>query len=131
MLVWRKLEPAQKEFQGGVITIGNFDGLHFGHQALFAKARASGAPVIVITFDPHPAQVLRPEVPLLRLFPRADLEEQLPKFGIDLLVILPFDKKLAGTGPQDFWRQYITRRSRPGISSPVMILVLASRGRAR
>jgi len=113
MRTWTRLEPAQKEFQGGTLTMGNFDGLHRGHQALIGRARDCGGPLTVMTFDPHPLQILQPERQITRIFSRADLSEQLPKFGVDLLVILPFTEQLARTGAEDFWRQYVTEPFRP------------------
>lgn len=107
MQVWSSVSAPEKIFQGGVVTIGNFDGLHFGHQALLQQAQACGGPVVLLTFDPHPMQVLQPERKLVRIFPRADLAEQLPKFGVDLLVILPFTRKLAQTDADQFLAQCV------------------------
>jgi len=114
MRTWTRLEAAEKEFQGGVLTIGNFDGLHFGHQALLKKARECGFPVILMTFDPHPLQVLRPDRPHTRLFPRADLQERLPVYGVDLLLILPFTKEMAALSAEDFLKKYVADPFRPG-----------------
>jgi len=100
-------ESGAKKFQGGVIVIGNFDGLHLGHQALLGAAAEHPSPRIVITFDPHPVQVLRPEQGLTRLFPRQDLEERLPDYGVDLLMILPFTREFAQLGPDEFLNSYL------------------------
>lgn len=107
MQVWKRLEPHAQNFQNGVVTIGNFDGLHLGHQSLLRKAQSSRGPRIVITFDPHPTQVLRPERQLKRLFPREDLFEQLPQYGVDLLMVLPFNKEFAGLKAIDFLNAYV------------------------
>src|SRR5687768_17404797 len=101
------LEKIGKEFQGGTVTIGNFDGLHFGHQALLKTAMDCGSPVVLVTFDPHPLQVLRPDKPFTRIFPRADLMERLPLFGVDLLLILPFDKPMAELSAEEFLKKYV------------------------
>lgn len=103
MQVWRKIDPGAAEaHRGSALMVGNFDGLHLGHQALFAAARRAGGRRILLTFDPHPLQVLRPERALKRLFPREDLEERLPAFGIDLLVVLPFTLDFARLTPREF-----------------------------
>jgi riboflavin kinase/FMN adenylyltransferase len=107
MQTWMEIKATEKEFQGGVLTVGNFDGLHFGHQALLKKCRELAKPVILMTFDPHPLQVLRPDRPHTRIFPRADLMERLPLFGVDLLLILPFTKELASLSAEEFLKKYV------------------------
>jgi riboflavin kinase / FMN adenylyltransferase len=113
MKVWNRLEGEAQNFQGGVVTVGNFDGLHLGHQALLQKARGLGSPRVLITFDPHPAQVLYPERALKRIFPREDLVEQLPRYGVDLLLILPFDHSFAQLSAQEFLRRFVYDPFRP------------------
>jgi riboflavin kinase/FMN adenylyltransferase len=107
MQLWTSLSGEKQKFQGGVVTLGNFDGLHLGHQSLLRRALNEKGPRIVITFNPHPLQVLRPESGLKRIFPREDLSEQLPRFGVDLLVVLPFTRELAATPAPDFWRKFV------------------------
>jgi riboflavin kinase/FMN adenylyltransferase len=88
------------------VAIGNFDGVHLGHQALFAlareRARALGGPAAVLTFDPHPVRVLRPAVapPLLTPMPRR--LELLAGLGLDVAVVHPFDLAWAGTSVATF-----------------------------
>jgi riboflavin kinase/FMN adenylyltransferase len=110
MQVWSEGRESGELFHHGVVTVGNFDGLHLGHQALFKKAREAGQPRVLITFDPHPLQVLRPEQHLKRLFPREDLIEQLPKYGVDLLVVVPFDRKFARRSASDFLQEFLANR---------------------
>lgn len=107
MQVWKSLEPLEQKFHNGVVTIGNFDGLHLGHQSLLNRAREVSGPRIVITFDPHPMQVLRPERELKRLFPREDLIEQLPGYGVDLVLIIPFTKEFASLPAKVFLDTYV------------------------
>jgi riboflavin kinase/FMN adenylyltransferase len=89
------------------VTIGNFDGVHRGHQALVratvARARASGGAAVVLTFDPHPAQVLGRRVPpaLTALAQKAELLEAL---GVDTVAVLPFTREVAGLSPEAFAR---------------------------
>jgi riboflavin kinase / FMN adenylyltransferase len=104
--------------QCAVVTIGNFDGVHLGHQRILALiqhyARLSGCKSAVLTFFPHPARVLRPaEAPplLMTLQQRLDAIQQL---GIDAAFVLPFDPQLAVVGAQDFVRRFLvdTMRAR-------------------
>lgn len=94
-------------FAGAVVTIGNFDGLHLGHRALLAAAAERPGPRVVITFAPHPVQVLYPERGLRRLLPREDLREQLPHLGVDLLIELPFTRDFASLTADDFLSRYL------------------------
>ena len=68
MKVIRKISEFDRVEPGSVLTIGNFDGVHQGHarivERLVAMARQVGGPAVVFTFDPHPAQILRPEAAL-------------------------------------------------------------------
>lgn len=107
MRTWKRLEPPEQIFQNGVVTVGNFDGLHLGHQALLKKAEELGSPRVVITFDPHPMQVLKPERSLKRLFPREDITERLPDYGTDLLMILTFNQAFANIPALQFLDEYI------------------------
>src|SRR5690606_42159987 len=88
-----------------VVTIGVFDGVHKGHQALISQtvrtARQRGLPSVVLTFDPHPAEVLRPgshPAQLTTLTRKAELIEQL---GVDVLAVLPFTPELSRLSPED------------------------------
>jgi len=107
MLVVQQIENIGQKFHGGVLTIGNFDGLHLGHQALLAQLQKGPAPRVVMTFDPHPVQVLQPDRQLRLLFPREDLIERLPAYGVDLLLILPFDREFAALSARAFFDRYI------------------------
>lgn len=94
--------PVGKNFHGGSLTMGSFDGFHLGHQSLLQQVKAGPRPWVVITFDPHPIRVLSPEVPFARLFPSDDLEHVLAPLGVDLLLKVPFTKELARLSPDDF-----------------------------
>ena len=66
--------PLPDALRGGIAAIGNFDGFHIGHQAVvgraLARARAEGLPALVVTFDPHPARLFRPQLPPFMLTAR-------------------------------------------------------------
>jgi riboflavin kinase/FMN adenylyltransferase len=92
--------------RGGAVAIGNFDGVHLGHRALLARARAlaggRGAAAGVLTFDPHPVRVLRPQLapPLLTSLQRK--LELLEAAGVEAVVIQPFDLAYAATPAAGF-----------------------------
>jgi riboflavin kinase/FMN adenylyltransferase len=111
MHIYKSFDDARALPRGGVVTIGNFDGLHLGHQALLqtlhARARAfgPGTPKAVVTFDPHPMvyfKGLKPEDFYLSSVAQrvALLEAQ----GVDAVLILPFDHVLAAMSADDFVR---------------------------
>jgi riboflavin kinase/FMN adenylyltransferase len=108
MEVFRSLEEARASgaLRGCAVAIGNMDGVHLGHQRLLARARegarARGAPAAVLTFEPHPVRVLRPQLapPLVTSLPRK--LELLAGCGVDAAVVQPFDLAYAATPAAEF-----------------------------
>ena len=105
MEIYTDLSQIQKPFTRACVTIGNFDGVHIGHQILFAevvgRAFRSKGTSVVVTFDPHPLKVLRPEG--IKLISTLEQKKELiEQAGIDVLVIIPFDRQFATTTAQDF-----------------------------
>ena len=94
------------ELRGGVVAIGNFDGVHRGHQAVLdralEKAKAGGCPAVVLTFEPHPRSVIRPDIPLFRLTPAPMKACILAKLGFDAVVEMPFTRAFAGQSAEEF-----------------------------
>ena len=94
-----------------VLTIGNFDGQHLGHQALVqavvACARQQQGVPTVLTFDPHPVEVLRPRAPHHYLSDRTDKHAFFERWGIGELIILPFTAELAALLPAQFVEQVL------------------------
>jgi riboflavin kinase/FMN adenylyltransferase len=91
---------------GSTLAIGNFDGIHLGHQAILrasaARARGIGAVATVLTFDPTPQRVLRPESAPLRISTTAQRLDCFAALGMDAAVVLPFTHDLARLSPQEF-----------------------------
>ena len=98
---------------GAVAAIGNFDGVHLGHQAVLNAARAvanaTGAPLAVLTFEPHPREVFAPDAPPFRLMNSAAKASRLEKLGVDILYEIPFSKSLAGLDPGEFAGRILSR----------------------
>ncbi len=112
MELFRNIDEITKTFDKPVVTIGNFDGVHLGHQLLFSevvgKAYRNGGTSVVVTFDPHPLKVLRPDG--IKLISTTSQKIELMRFaGIDALVILPFDHDFARTPAQDFVDRILVR----------------------
>jgi riboflavin kinase/FMN adenylyltransferase len=109
-------QPLGNECRGGAVTIGNFDGVHRGHQALLAElcrqARALPGPAVVLTFDPHPLQLLRPaqfQPVLTTIMDRAAL---LQGYGADHVVILHTTPELLHLRAREFFDQVLGERLR-------------------
>jgi riboflavin kinase/FMN adenylyltransferase len=100
------LHELPAELRGGVVAIGNFDGVHRGHLSVLDRAleeaRRSSVPALVLTFEPHPRSFFQPDAPLFRLTPAPLRARILSALGLDAVVELPFDKALAQTGAEDF-----------------------------
>jgi riboflavin kinase/FMN adenylyltransferase len=92
--------------RGAVLAIGNFDGVHRGHQALIAaavaEARSLGAPAGALIFEPHPREFFHPEEPHFHLTSVAQKLAIFEQLGLDLAVILPFNRELASLSAEDF-----------------------------
>jgi riboflavin kinase/FMN adenylyltransferase len=105
------LDQIPAGFGPSVAAIGNFDGVHQGHQqilsAVVSKARALGARAVAITFDPHPEKFLRPAAAPLLLTPIAERLRLLRQTGIDAVLVLPFDEALATLPARDFVRRIL------------------------
>lgn len=108
MYRWHGLDEVPAEWGASVITIGEFDGVHRGHQHIVARAaelgRERGLPVVAVTFDPHPDEVVRPgsHPPLLCSARRR--AELLAGLGVDAVCVLPFTLEFSRLDPDEFVR---------------------------
>lgn len=98
-------------YQGGICTVGNFDGVHLGHQHLLQKvrelARAANAPSVAITFDPHPAAVLRPQNAPCPLTTPEQKKELLLRAGADYVLVLKTDDGLLDLEAEEFFQKIL------------------------
>ena len=99
---------------GGVVTVGNFDGVHLGHQAMLrdvaARARAVRVPSIVVTFDPHPLKILHPERAPKMIQTLRQREEAIEACGIDAIVIVSFTRDFSLIPAESFAKELLGRR---------------------
>jgi riboflavin kinase/FMN adenylyltransferase len=92
--------------QSAIVTIGNFDGVHIGHQHLIAqvvrRARAIGAMACAVTFDPHPRAVLRPDTAPMALTAASEKIRRMRAAGLDDVWVCSFTRDIANLSPEDF-----------------------------
>jgi riboflavin kinase/FMN adenylyltransferase len=111
MAIFRHTDDLPPEARGAVVAIGNFDGVHLGHRALLAEAlrlaEDLGAPLGVLTFEPHPRSVFRPEDPPFRLTPLRARTHALEALGVEHLYVLHFDLSFAAETAESFVRRIL------------------------
>lgn len=114
MKVIHGLERIEEAFRYPVITLGNFDGLHLGHQFIFRevvkKAKETGGTAITLTFEPHPLKVMAPDRPLRLLTTFEEKVRLIKAKGIDILICVNFTKAFADQAPRDFVKNVLHRR---------------------
>lgn len=100
------MDPSDR---GASAAIGNFDGVHLGHQSVIAQARKAvpDAPLGVLTFEPHPRAFFAPDAPPFRLMSREARASRLEKLGVDYLFEMNFNAGLAALTPEDFAQRVI------------------------
>jgi len=113
MQIFRQLAEIPPDYGPSIATIGNFDGVHRGHQwvitEVVARARSLGIRSVAITFDPHPARVIRPESSQPLITPLPEKLELLAATGIDAVLILPFTGELSRMSARTFATDVLQR----------------------
>ncbi len=108
------IENIRRKFRNPVLTLGNFDGVHLGHQRIFRElkeeARKIDGEAIVFTFDPHPLKILAPQrcPPLITPFKKKLM--LMERSGIDVLIVATFDQAFAGTRPEAFVKEILVAK---------------------
>ncbi len=109
-IIW-KAKDFSRSFKNPVLTIGNFDGVHVGHQRIFKrvreKAKEIGGDSIAYTFEPHPVQILKPEREPFLLLPVAERLRLIGELGIDVAICAPFTLEFASLTAEEFVRDIL------------------------
>lgn len=102
-----------KGIKGGVVTLGNFDGIHAGHQSILRRvvkrARSLGRPSVVYTFDPHPLKVVAPHKSPQLILDMKDKESVIRGLGVDFLVFARFTRAFASKHPAEFVEEVLVK----------------------
>ncbi|MFT4286196.1 bifunctional riboflavin kinase/FAD synthetase [Nocardioides sp.] len=118
-MLWRTLAEVPTDLGRTVCVIGNFDGVHRGHQHVLREARSiadqRGLRLVAVTFDPHPMAVLRPEHAPTTLTTLEQRAELLVGYGADHVLALPFDRDMAAWTPDEFARQVLAEALRAAV----------------
>jgi riboflavin kinase / FMN adenylyltransferase len=105
--------------KGSLLTIGNFDGVHLGHQQILKSAKSFAEPrraeVVVMTFEPHPVTVLHPEMAPGVLTPLPLKEFLLSRLNVDYLIVIKDNKALLELSPEDFVKWFLVENIKPGL----------------
>ncbi|QEG42953.1 bifunctional riboflavin kinase/FAD synthetase [Roseimaritima ulvae] len=112
----RSFDDLSDEARGGAVSIGNFDGVHQGHASLVEQlceaARRVGGPAVVVTFDPHPAAILRPEHEPARLTTVERRAELLARLGVQHVIVCPVDQEFLNLSAEQFFQGVVVDRLR-------------------
>jgi riboflavin kinase/FMN adenylyltransferase len=114
MQVFHKLENVPADYGPTLVSVGNFDGVHRAHahvlREIVARARATGAKAVAVTFEPHPTRILRPELGLKLLTPTPEKLRWLESTGIDAVLLLPFGRDLSLMTPRQFAERILKKK---------------------
>jgi riboflavin kinase / FMN adenylyltransferase len=106
MQLFRSIHELPPDFGPTILSVGNFDGVHRAHQkviaALLKRATEAHARSLIVTFDPHPTRVLRPELALKLITPLDRKLQRISASGVDATLVLPFTREFSQTTPREF-----------------------------
>src|SRR4030081_3242625 len=116
MHVFHKLDDIPADFGPTLVSVGNFDGVHRAHahvlHEIVARARQQGAKAVAVTFEPHPARILRPDSGLTMITPTAEKLRLLETTGVDAVLLLPFGRDLSLMTPRQFAERILKKKLR-------------------
>jgi riboflavin kinase/FMN adenylyltransferase len=111
MRIFRALEAVPGDFGPTVVSVGNFDGVHCGHQQVLeevvTRARNTASRAVAVTFEPHPLRILRPNIAPKLITPQPRKEALLAQTGLDALLVIPFTRDFSMTTPTEFARDIL------------------------
>jgi riboflavin kinase/FMN adenylyltransferase len=114
MHVFHKLDDVPADFGATLVSVGNFDGVHRAHahvlQEIVSRAQETGSRAVAVTFEPHPARILRPESQLKLLTPTAEKLRLLQATGVDAVLLLPFGRDLSLMTPRQFAERILKKK---------------------
>src|SRR5437016_13269053 len=114
MQIFHKLDEIPPAFGPAIVSVGNFDGVHRAHlrvlSEIVGRSKQRGTKSVVVTFEPHPVRILRPDSGLMLLTPMPEKLRLLEQTGIDAVLLLPFTRDLSLLDPRDFVQQIICNR---------------------
>jgi riboflavin kinase / FMN adenylyltransferase len=114
MQTFRHLDDVPRDFGPAIVSVGNFDGVHRAHchviDEIVRRSKAGNAPSVVVTFEPHPSRILRPEHNLKLLTPAPEKLRLLEATGIDAVLLLPFTRDLSLMTPRQFAYEILKKR---------------------
>src|SRR5579859_55033 len=114
MKIFRSLEEVPADLGPTIVSVGNFDGVHRGHQHVIRevvrRARETGSKAVAVTFEPHPLRILRPDSAPRLITPQKKKEALLAQTGLDALLVIPFTRDFSMTTAEDFARNILAGR---------------------
>jgi len=116
MQVFHKLDDVPANFGATLVSVGNFDGVHRAHahvlREIVLRAQETGSRAVAVTFEPHPARILRPESQLKLLTPTTEKLRLLQASGVDAVLLLPFGRDLSLMTPRQFAERILKKKLR-------------------